>query len=687
MAYPLLSAPLNIGRMAVENRLIMGSMHTGLEENPRHFPALAEYFRQRVEGGAGLIITGGVSPTPTGRALKDGAAILEPKDAQAHRVITEAVHDAGGRICLQLLHTGRYGFHPEIVSSMADQAPISPFAPKALDEAGIQAEIDGFAHAAALAEEAGYDGVEIMGSEGYFINQFTSPALNQRTDRWGGNAENRQRLPLEIVAAVKKAVSESFTVIFRISLLDLVPNGTEWPEIESLAVKLEAAGADCLNSGIGWHESRVPTIASMVPPAAFREATARLKSVVQCPVAVTNRINRPEQAEQLLYEGVADLVTMARPWLADPQWGRKAMAGDDARINTCIGCNQGCLDHIFEGEAASCLVNPYAAREMIYPAEPTTQPRRAVVVGGGVAGLSAALELAERGHTVILHEKSAELGGQFLLAQRIPGKEDYRYTLSYYRQRLVDLGVDIRLRSAPATADILATQPDAVVIATGVTPRKPDIPGLDHPMVTSYEQLLSGIVTPEPRVAVIGAGGIGFDVSTYLLHAGLAPDNPVGAFLEHWGIDARAQHPGGLQPPRMHSQPRRIYLCQRSTDKPGKSLGKTTGWIHRAELRRLGVEHVAGVQYQRIDDHGLWIMRGDSDEPECIAVDQVVVCAGQVSVDALARDLAHSRVPTHTIGGASRAGELDAERAILEGLKAALAIHSGSPQMAAAEQE
>ncbi|TGG95162.1 NADPH-dependent 2,4-dienoyl-CoA reductase [Natronospirillum operosum] len=671
-AFTTLFSPLDLGPFSVSNRLIMGSMHTGLEESPKHFGRLAAFFRQRATGGAGLIITGGVAPTDAGRAMPGGAAMLTEADAEQHRIIPEAVHEVGGRICLQLLHTGRYGFHPNIVSATDAQAPISPFPPRALNDDEIQAEIEGFARAAQLAEQAGYDGIEIMGSEGYFINQFTSPALNRRTDDWGGSAENRQRLAIEIVRAIKAAVSDRFLLIFRLSLLDLVPNGTPWSEVEQLAHRLVEEGVHVLNSGIGWHESRVPTIASMVPAAAFREATAKLRQTVSVPVAVTNRINRPEQAEDLLSAGTADLVTMARPWLADADWGRKAGTGKADEINVCIGCNQACLDHIFQGKPVTCLVNPYALQEDRYSRQPAVQSRRVAVIGGGVGGLSAAVELAERGHEVHLYERGAQLGGQFLLAARVPGKEDYRYTLRYYEQRLQHLGVSVHLNAEVTPEQLQAAGQHTVVLATGVRPRVPDLPGIDHGMVVRYDQLLRGDRAPGTRIAVMGAGGIGFDVGEFLLHCD-APVTATEAFLSHWGIDASGANPGGLIHPQPQHAARKITLCQRSDEKPGKRLGKTTGWIHRLQLRTGGVQHLTGIQYERIDDQGLWYTdaRGDS---RCLAVDQIVLCTGQESELTLQDGLLRAGLEVHTIGGADKAAELDAKRAIRQGLEVAVAL-------------
>lgn len=670
--YTHLFSPLNLGPFSVSNRLIMGSMHTGLEESPKHFGQLADFFRLRAEGGAGLIITGGVSPTDAGRAMPGGAAMLEDKDAEAHRIIPEAVHAVGGRICLQLLHTGRYGFHPHIVGPTAAQAPISPFPPHELTGEEIEQEIRGFANAARLAEHAGYDGIEIMGSEGYFINQFTSPALNNRTDEWGGSPENRQRLALEIVRAVKAAVSSRFLLIFRLSLLDLVPEGTPWQEVEQLAHQLVAEGVHVLNSGIGWHESRVPTIASMVPSAAFSEATARLRAAVKVPVAVTNRINMPEQAEQLLADEVADLITMARPWLADAAWGRKADQGAVDAINTCIGCNQACLDHIFQGKPATCLVNPYAVREQKYARTAATEALQVAVIGGGVAGLSAAVELAERGHQVHLYEAAGQLGGQFLLAARVPGKEDYRHTLRYFEHQLQQLGVAVHLNTRVEPSQLRDQGIEAVVLATGVRPRVPELPGISHPMVVRYDQLLRGEVAPADRIAVMGAGGIGFDVCEYLLHCD-APVTETASFLEHWGIDARGNSPGGLIQPEHRHAAREITLCQRSTSKPGKSLGKTTGWIHRLQLRQGGVKHLTGIQYERIDDDGLWYRDADNALHN-LPVQQVVLCTGQVSEVGLQASLSEAGLQVLTIGGADKAAELDAQRAIRQGVEAAIAL-------------
>lgn len=673
--YNTLFSPLDLGPFSVSNRLIMGSMHTGLEESPKHFPRLAAFFRQRAQGGASLIITGGVSPSEAGRAMPGGAAMLSDQDAEAHQVIPEAVHEVGGKICLQLLHTGRYGFHPMIVSATDQQAPISPFSPRALDDQGIRAEIDGFATAARLAEQAGYDGVEIMGSEGYFINQFTSPVLNNRNDQWGGNADNRQRLAIAIVRAVKASVNPGFLLIFRLSLLDLVPNGTPWSEVQSLAKSLVAEGVHVINSGIGWHESRVPTIASMVPSAAFRAATARLRQSVTVPVAVTNRINMPDQAERLLNDGTADLVTMARPWLADADWGSKAARNKAADINTCIGCNQACLDHIFEGKPVSCLVNPYALHEHKWPRGPAPQSKVIAVIGGGVAGLSAAVELAERGHEVHLYEQADRLGGQFLLAARVPGKEDYAQTLRYFENRLRDLAVKVHLSTQVDAESLQRAGVTQVILATGVTPRVPELPGLDdsgNTEVVTYDRLLRGDVAPARRIAVMGAGGIGFDICEYLLHVD-APVQRTEDFLAHWGIDATGEAPGGLIQPHPHHALREITLCQRSTSKPGKNLGKTTGWIHRLQLRNGGVQHLTGISYQRIDGQGLWYDDANGEQ-HCLEVDQVILCAGQESVTDLKTGLEAAGLAVTCIGGAAKAAELDAKRAIRQGVEVAVAL-------------
>ncbi|WLD59246.1 NADPH-dependent 2,4-dienoyl-CoA reductase [Salinispirillum sp. LH 10-3-1] len=671
MHFPTLFSPLDLGPFTVPNRLIMGSMHTGLEESPKHFGRLAEFFRSRAAGGAALIITGGVSPSDAGRAMPGGAAMLTEADVELHRCIPDAVHQAGGRICLQLLHTGRYGFHPKVISSTNAQAPISPFQPHALSAEEIQAEIASFAEASRLAEMAGYDGVEIMGSEGYFINQFTSPALNDRTDEWGGSADNRQRLAVEIVKAVKAVVSDNFLIIFRISLLDLVPKGTPWSEVASLAKKLEAEGVHLLNSGIGWHESRVPTIASMVPHAAFKDATSRLKSIVGIPVAVTNRINMPDQAEALLAEGLADMATMARPWLADANWGVKAEQGHAEEINTCIGCNQACLDHVFVGKSVTCLVNPYALNEHKLQVVPAAVPKSIAVIGGGVAGMSAAVEAAERGHKVSLYERNETLGGQFLLAAAIPGKEDYAQTLRYFKARLAALGVTVHLGVEVTAQDLKEAGVSTVILATGVRPRVPELPGVERANVVRYDQLLSGEVAPASSVAVIGAGGIGFDVCEFLLHCD-APVTATKDFLQHWGIDCEDDAQGGLVKPQPQHAHRRIVLCQRSTTKPGKSLGKTTGWIHRTALRMGGVEHLVGVEYLRIDDEGLWY-RLDGVE-QCLAVEQVVLCSGQVSELGLQESLIEAGLGVHVIGGADKAAELDAKRAIRQGVDVVMAL-------------
>jgi 2,4-dienoyl-CoA reductase (NADPH2) len=641
----------------------MGSMHTGLEEAPNGMARLAEFYVARARGGVGLIVSGGIAPNAEG-AMMPGTATLETAaQAEAHRVVADAVHAAGGRICLQILHTGRYAVHPGAVAPSPLRAPISPVVPREMTVSDIARTIADFASCATLAIAAGYDGIEVMGSEGYLINQFLAPRTNRRMDDWGGSAENRRRFAVEVVRAVRTAIGAERILIFRLSLLDLVEDGSSWEEVVATGQAVVAAGADIINSGIGWHEARIPTIAAMVPHAAFAWATRQLRAAVDVPVVATNRINDPEAAEVLLAAGDADMVSMARPFLADPDFVAKAAAGRANEINTCIACNQACLDHVFAGRAASCLVNPAACREAEFAMEPTSAPRRIAVVGAGPAGMACAATLAERGHAVTLYEATARIGGQFNLAARIPGKEDYAQTIRYFEQRLAALGVDVRL-GVRADMALLSTF-DHAVLATGVTPRRPEIAGIDHPKVAGYADVIAGRKPAGRSVAIIGAGGIGFDVAELLSHAD-------SDFLATWGIDRKLAQRGALMPPRVAPSPRALWLLQRKPGRVGAALARTTGWIRRLTLEQRGVVMQAGVEYLRIDDAGLHI-RVDGTE-HVLAVDTVVVCAGQEPLRELQAPLAAAGVAVTLIGGADVAMELDAKRAIEQGTRVGLTL-------------
>jgi 2,4-dienoyl-CoA reductase (NADPH2) len=657
-AYPHLLAPLDLGFMTLKNRVVMGSMHTGLEDRFWNYGKLARYFAERARGGVGLIITGGIAMNR--RAwLAPGAGTLNRRvDIVNHRRVTEAVHEHGAKIALQLLHAGRYAYHPLSVSASAVKSPINPFKPRALSEPEILETIDDYARSAELARDAGYDGVEIMGSEGYFLSQFLCARVNRRTDGWGGDIEGRMRLPVEVVRAVRRAAGRDFLVVFRLSLLDLVEGGNTWPEIEATGLALEGAGVDVLNTGIGWHEARVPTIVTSVPRGAFRQVTARMKQAVKIPVVASNRINTPELAEEILARGEADLVSMARPLLADADFVNKAAAGVPESINTCIACNQACLDHAFSMKRVSCLVNPRACHETELEYLPAARPKRVAVVGAGMAGLACATVAAGRGHDVTLFEASDSIGGQFRLAAAVPGKEEFRETIRYFGHELERTGVKLRLGQRAIPADV-ASGFDEVVVATGVVPRVPRIPGIDHPKVLTYAELLSGKREVGDRVAVIGAGGIGIDVCEYLLHE---PNVTLEAWCAEWGVDPTSSTAGGLVPPAAPPKGRTVWLCQRRPARGmGNGPGRTTGWVHRLALKRAGVKMLGGVEYLRIDDAGLHI-RHDGRE-KLLDAEHVVVCAGQESVRELVREAAN----VHVIGGADVAAELDAKRAIAQG--------------------
>jgi 2,4-dienoyl-CoA reductase (NADPH2) len=661
MKYGHLFAPLDLGFTKLANRIVMGSMHTGLEDRARDFPKLAAYFAARARGGAGLLISGGIAPNRAGWAKPFAGKLTNSREVEQHRQVTGAVHAEGGKICMQILHTGRYAYHPFPVAPSALRAPINRFKPRALSSDGVRDQIAAFVRCASLAREAGYDGVEIMGSEGYFINEFLAPRTNQRTDEWGGDLVGRSRLALEIVRQTRAAVGRDFIIVFRISGLDLVEGGGTGAEVEWLASQMEDAGATLLNTGIGWHEARIPTIAGVVPRGAFAWVSARIKAATHLPVIATNRFNMPAEADAMLAGGAADLVSMARPLLADPELPRKARDGREAEINTCIACNQGCLDRIFENDRATCLVNPRAAYETELVLVPVRTVKRIAVVGAGPAGLACATALGERGHDVTLFEAAHEIGGQFRYAREIPGKEDFRDTLRYYARCIENTGVRLLLNTRADAAAL--TGFDEVVMSSGVAARIPAIPGIDHPKAISYPELLGGARTAGERVAIIGAGGIGFDVATFLTHR--ADED----YFAEWGIDRTMTARGGLAPPRPVTSPRRVYLLQRKAERLGATLGKTTGWIHRTSLKSRGVAMRGGVSYQRIDDRGLHIT--SEKGAELLEVDHVIICAGQESVNHLVAELAGNGKPVHVIGGALLAAELDAERAIREGTQLA----------------
>lgn len=673
--YPHLFAPLDLGFTQLKNRFLMGSMHTGLEERPDGFARMAAYFAERARGGVGLMVTGGIAPNEEGAVYKGAAKLTTGAEAQQHRQVTQAVQAAGGKICLQILHAGRYAYSPLQVAPSAIRAPINPFTPKELGAAGIEQQIGDFVRCAQLAREAGYDGVEIMGSEGYLINQFLVRRTNQRTDEWGGSFANRMRFALEIVRRVRAAVGADFIIIYRLSMLDLIEDGSSWDEIVQLAQAVEQAGATLINTGIGWHEARIPTIATSVPRGAFAGVTAKLRGAVSIPLVATNRINTPETGEQILASGAADMVSMARPFLADPEFVNKAAAGQADRINTCIACNQACLDHTFSGKLTSCLVNPRACHETELQFLPVRQARKVAVVGAGPAGLAAACVAAERGHRVVLFDSASEIGGQFNVAKRIPGKEEFYETLRYFRNRLQDTGVDVRLNIRITAGQLLEQGFDEIVLATGIVPRVPDIPGIDHPRVVSY---LDAILQRKPvgrRVAVIGAGGIGFDVAELLTHEGESASLDTGLFWREWGIDQQLEARGGVAgvQPQIPASPRQVYLLQRKASKVGAGLGKTTGWIHRASLNKKQVQMLNSVEYLHIDDQGLHVRIGGA-EPTLLEVDNIIVCAGQTPRRELYDDLLAAGQSVHLAGGADVAAELDAKRAIDQGSRIAAAL-------------
>ncbi len=670
--YPHLLEPLDLGHVVLPNRVIMGSMHTGLEDRLSDLPKLAAYFAERARGGVGLMVTGGYAPNRTGWLTPFGSTLRTRRQARKHRILTDAVHAAGGKIALQILHAGRYSYHPFSVSASALKAPINPFKPRALSDRGVRKQISAYVECAGLAQEAGYDGVEIMGSEGYFINQFLAERTNKRTDRWGGSAENRRRLAVEIVRRTRERVGPNFLIIYRLSMADLVEGGQTWDEVVALGKEIEAAGASIINTGIGWHEARVPTIVTSVPRAAFTSVTAAFKPHVSIPVVTSNRINLPQVAEEVLARGDADLISMARPFLADPDWVRKATADRADEINVCIACNQACLDHVFAKKKASCMVNPRAARETELQLLPTRKVKHIAVVGAGPAGLAAAVTAAERGHDVELFEADQEIGGQFGIARRIPGKEEFAETIRYYRRRLEITGVKVHLGRRASAADLAGF--DEIVLATGVVPRVPSIPGIDHPKVLSYVEVVREGKPVGDSVAVIGAGGIGVDVSEFLTTVD-SPTLDLEAWKAEWGVADPTVTRGALGVPHPEASPRQVYLLQRKPGRIGAGLGKTTGWVHRAALKNKQVEQLRGVNYERIDDEGLHLTFGPQREkPRVLAVDTIVVCAGQESVRDLADTLTTSGRPVHIIGGADLAAELDAKRAIDQATRLALTL-------------
>jgi 2,4-dienoyl-CoA reductase (NADPH2) len=678
-SYPHLLAPLNLGFTTLANRVLMGSMHTGLEESPDGFNKLAAFYAARAKGGVGLIVTGGIAPNFAGRLEPRALQLSFPWQLSKHRIVTDAVHASGSKIALQILHAGRYAYHPLSVAPSRVKSPITPFRPRALTRWGIQRTIGAYVRCAKLAQKAGYDGIEIMGSEGYLINQFVAPQTNFRDDEWGGSFLNRIRFPVAIVRRTREAVGPKFIIIYRLSMLDLVEGGSTWDEVVSLAQAVEAAGATIINTGIGWHEARIPTIATMVPRAAFAWVTRRLKGEVKIPLITTNRINDPATAETLLARGDADMVSMARPFLADPDFVRKAALDRADEINTCIGCNQACLDQIFERQTATCLVNPYACRETELKLTPAAKIKKVAVVGAGPAGMACAVTAAERGHDVTLFDAAAEIGGQFNLARRIPGKEEFAETLRYFRTRLAKFGVKVELNRRVGAEDLRGF--DDVILSTGIVPRRPPIPGLDHPKVASYVEIVEGRKVAGKRVALVGAGGIGFDVAESLTAGGAADghlsdghgDDPaIAAFRDEWGIDSAYARRGGLKPSREDSSPRQLWLLQRKAAKVGEGLAKTTGWIRRTLLRRRGVTMLSGVEYVKIDDAGLHIVV--DGKPQLLDVDTVVICAGQEPRRELVAGLEAAGIAPTLIGGADVALELDAKRAIDQGTRVALAL-------------
>ncbi|WP_170430963.1 NADPH-dependent 2,4-dienoyl-CoA reductase [Ruegeria arenilitoris] len=673
-AYPNMLAPLDLGFTTLKNRVLMGSMHTGLEETG-DWNRVAEFYADRARGGVGLMVTGGIGPNLEGSVLPGASMMTNDKEVANHSIITQRVHEAGGKIAMQILHAGRYAYGPKCVAPSPVKSPISPFPPNELDEEGIEKQISDIVNAAVLAQKAGYDGVEIMGSEGYFLNQFLVTHTNKRTDRWGGSYENRMRLPIDVVRRTREAVGTDFIIIYRLSMIDLIPNGSTHDEVVELAQRIEQAGATIINTGIGWHEARIPTIATSVPRAAFAWVTKKLMGKVSIPVITSNRINTPEVAEEVLSTGCADMVSLARPMLADAEFVNKAMAGQSAQIAPCIACNQACLDHTFSGKLTSCLVNPRACHETELEIGKAETPKTVAIVGAGPAGLSTAMTAAQRGHDVTLFDRAAEIGGQLNMAKQVPGKEEFWGLVDWYRTMMADLGVKLELNREVSAEDL--TGFDEVVIATGVTPRDPQIPGQDRDNVINYIDVLRDKAEVGKSVAVIGAGGIGFDVSEFLLENGHSITTDLPAWMKEWGVTDPAEHRAGLAPegPQPAAPARDVTLLQRKKQAHGKGLGKTTGWIHRATLKMKDVNFVGGVNYERIDDDGLHISFGEERaDPTVIAADTIVLCSGQVSERSLADALIDRGITPHVIGGADVAAELDAKRAINQGTRLAAAL-------------
>ncbi|WP_298948825.1 NADPH-dependent 2,4-dienoyl-CoA reductase [uncultured Polaribacter sp.] len=669
--YPHIFQPLDLGFTTLKNRILMGSMHTGLEEEKNGIDRIAAYYAERAKGGVGLIVTGGIAPNIQGWTGPFAARMSTKKHAKHHQKITKAVHEVGGKICMQILHAGRYGYHPFNVAPSKIKAPINRFTPFKLKESGIQRTIKDFVRSAKLSKIAGYDGVEIMGSEGYLINQFIAKRTNKRTDKWGGVYENRMRFPIELVKQTRKAVGDKFIIIYRLSMLDLVEQGSSWEEIVQLAKAIEKAGATIINTGIGWHEARIPTISTSVPRAAFTWVTKKMKAEINIPLITSNRINMPETAEKVLAEGDADMVSMARPFLADPEWVHKAKEERADEINTCIGCNQACLDHVFKQKVASCLVNPRACHETELSYSQTRNRKKIAVVGAGPAGLAAATIAAQRGHQVTLFDAASEIGGQFNMAKQIPGKEEFYETIRYFNKQIEIHKVTLKLNKKVSVADLENSDFDAIVIATGIKPRVLNIEGVNHPKVLSYIDVLKHKKPVGKRVAVIGAGGIGFDVSEYLSHEGESTSKNIDAWLQEWGIDKTLKVRAGIEgvKPNLHHSPREIYMFKRSAGKFGGNLGKTTGWIHRSTLKKKNVQFIGEVSYQKIDDQGLHYTQ--NNEAKVLEVDNVVICAGQIPFKELHQPLLDLGKNVHVIGGADFASELDAKRAINQGARLA----------------
>jgi 2,4-dienoyl-CoA reductase (NADPH2) len=672
MNYPHLFAPLDLGHTTLPNRILMGSMHTGLEDKSADYDKLAAYFAERARGGVGLMVTGGIAPSIEGWLKPFGGRLSMPWHVARHRKLTRAVHAEGGKLCMQILHAGRYGYHPLSVAPSKIKSPITPFTPRALSSRGVERTIRDFVRCAKLAQDAGYDGIEVMGSEGYLINQFLASHANQRSDAWGGDAVKRMRFPVEIVRRTREAVGRDFIIIYRLSMLDLVQNGQDWGEIVTLAKAIEAAGASIINTGIGWHEARVPTIVTSVPRAGFAWVTKKLKGEVTIPLITTNRINMPNVAEQILASGEADMVSMARPLLADPAWANKAKAGNSERINTCIACNQACLDHVFQNRRASCMVNPRACHETELSIVPATTRKRFAVIGAGPAGLACASTLAERGHQVTLIDQAAEIGGQFNVAKRIPGKEEFHETLRYFGHRLSDAGVQLQLGQTADAVALAAAGYDEVVVATGITPRRVNFPGSDDSRVLSYLDVLARGKPVGSRVAIIGAGGIGFDTAEFLVEHQPSPTLDIARWTREWGVDMQLENRGGLATAKPEAPDRQVWLLQRSEGRPGARLNKTTGWVHRATLKAKRVTMLGGVTYERFDDEGLHVTV--DGQLQVLPVDNVVVCAGQEPNRALADALTAGGIKTHVIGGADVAAELDAKRAIDQGTRLAATL-------------